>query len=156
MRQNGEPLIRRRISDDEAMRSMRGRNLRGATMGQFKPFRPRALVVEDEPLQRELLVALLEECDFDVLQCESAEAAELILQKVGSAIVFLFTDVNLAGSLTGAELATSAREQFPELRIVVTSGYDAPDMPDDVRFLPKPWFALDVLREAERTRAHFN
>lgn len=125
-------------------------------MGQSKPFRPRALVVEDEPLQRELLVALLEECDFDVLQCESAEAAELILQKVGNAIAFLFTDVNLAGRLSGADLAGMARQRFPELRIIVTSGYDAPEVPDGVRFLPKPWFALDVLREAERTRAHFN
>jgi DNA-binding LytR/AlgR family response regulator len=125
-------------------------------MAQSKPLRPRALIVEDDDLQRELLVALLEECDFDVMQCQSAEAAELILQKVGSAIAFLFTDVNLAGRENGAELAAAARARFPDLRIIVTSGHEAPDVPDGVRFLPKPWFALDVLREAERTRAHIH
>ena len=125
-------------------------------MGQSKPFRARALVVEDDELQRELLVALLEECDLDVMQCESAEAAELILQKIGGAVAFLFTDVNLAGRKNGAELAAMARSRFPNIRIVVTSGYEAPDVPSGVKFLPKPWFALDVLREAERSVAAFH
>ncbi|HSZ96819.1 MAG TPA: response regulator, partial [Bradyrhizobium sp.] len=30
-------------------------------MGQSKPFRPTALVVEDDPIQREMIVLLLEE-----------------------------------------------------------------------------------------------
>lgn len=125
-------------------------------MGQSKPFRPRALVVEDDELQRELIVALLEECDLEVMQCESAEAAELILEKIGSAVAFLFTDVQLAGSKNGAELAEMARQRFPNLRIVVTSGTELSDVPDDVTFLPKPWFALDILREAERSLAEFH
>jgi len=64
-----------------------------------------ALVVEDDVLQRASVAILLEESDMDVFQCESAEAAELVLEHVGSAICFLFTDVNLAGSMTGIELA---------------------------------------------------
>ena len=125
-------------------------------MGQSKPFRPRALVVEDDELQRDLLVALLEECNLEVVQCESAEAAELILQKIGGAVAFLFADVNLAGRKTGVELAAMARARFPNIRVVVTSGYSSPDVPSGVKFLPKPWFALEILREAEHSVAQFH
>jgi CheY-like chemotaxis protein len=38
-----------------------------------------ALVVEDDALQREFLCDLLRSENLDVIQCESAEAAELIV-----------------------------------------------------------------------------
>ena len=66
-------------------------------MGQSTPFRAKALVVEDDPMQREMIGLLLEESDFDVIECESAEAAELVLQRVADSLVLLMTDVNLAG-----------------------------------------------------------
>ena len=50
-------------------------------MGQSKPFRAKALIVEDDPMQRAMIGLLLEESDFDVIECESAEAAELVLQR---------------------------------------------------------------------------
>jgi two-component system, cell cycle response regulator CpdR len=46
-------------------------------MGQSKPFRSTALVVEDDEIQREMLVLLLAESDFDVIQCEPLESAAL-------------------------------------------------------------------------------
>jgi DNA-binding response OmpR family regulator len=46
-------------------------------MGQA--FKPIALVVEDDPDQRELLTVLLEESELHVFGCESAEAALRIL-----------------------------------------------------------------------------
>ena len=36
-------------------------------MGQSKPFRATALVVEDDPMQREMICLLLEESDMDVI-----------------------------------------------------------------------------------------
>ena len=47
------------------------------TMG--RAFKPIALVVEDDPDQRELLKVLLEEAELHVFACESAEAALRIL-----------------------------------------------------------------------------
>ena len=44
-------------------------------MGQATPYKPIALVVEDNALQREHAVVLLEECEMAVVQCDSAEAA---------------------------------------------------------------------------------
>ena len=40
-----------------------------------RAFKPMALVVEDDVLQRELVTALLEESEMGVIQCESAEEA---------------------------------------------------------------------------------
>ena len=65
-----------------------------------------ALVVEDDQIQRAMVAMLLEETDIQVIQCESAEAAELVLEKVGGCLCMVFTDVYLAGRMTGAELAT--------------------------------------------------
>jgi two-component system cell cycle response regulator CpdR len=119
-------------------------------MGQSKPFRATALVVEDDAMQREMLALLLEESEYDVIQCESAEAAELVLDRMGSMLSFLMTDVNLAGRMTGMDLAAIAHRRHPALDVVVTSGKPLNgSLPDGVKFWSKPWAALDVLREAE-------
>ena len=119
-------------------------------MGQSKPLRATALIVEDDPMQREMICVLLEESDYNVIQCESAEAAELVIDKVGGCLSFLMTDVNLAGRMNGVELAHIAKERNPLLDVVVTSvrPLSAP-LPDGAKFWAKPWAALDVLREAE-------
>jgi two-component system, cell cycle response regulator CpdR len=119
-------------------------------MGQEQ--RATALVVEDDQIQRSMIAMLLEETDIQVIQCESAEAAELVLERVGGCLCMMFTDVNLAGTMTGAELARKARQRFPDLKVIVTSGRNPPDLPEGTMFMPKPWRALDVVREAELSR----
>jgi CheY-like chemotaxis protein len=119
------------------------------TMGQSQPFKQVALVVEDDPLQRETIVTLLEESEMDVIQCESAEAAELVLEHVGGCLTTLLTDVNLAGSMDGIELAQIAHDRFPELRIIVISANPRVSrLPDGTQFIAKPWRPLELLREA--------
>ena len=58
-------------------------------MGQAHPYKKIALVVEDDPFQRETIVTLLEESEMDVIQCESGEAAELVLEHVGGCLTTL-------------------------------------------------------------------
>jgi two-component system cell cycle response regulator CpdR len=119
-------------------------------MGQSRPVHAIALIVEDDPMQREMICLLLEESDYRVIQCESAEAAELVIEKVGGCLSLLMTDVNLAGRMNGVDLAYVARRHNPKLDVVVTSGRPLPQpLPDGAKFWPKPWVALDVLREAE-------
>jgi DNA-binding NtrC family response regulator len=114
-----------------------------------------ALVVEDDCLQRASAALLLEQTEMDVFQCESAEAAELVLQKVGGDICFMITDVNpLGGSMTGAELAGLAASRYPKIKIVVTSGNRAPPLPSETIFMQKPWNSLDLLREAGEACHH--
>jgi two-component system cell cycle response regulator CpdR len=120
-------------------------------MGQSKPFRATALIVEDDPMQREMISLLLEESDFDVIQCESAEAAELVLQRRPENLVLLMTDVQLAGHMNGAELAHVAKKCNPDLDVIVTSGKPLDHvLPEGAQFWRKPWAPLDVIREAEK------
>jgi CheY-like chemotaxis protein len=121
-------------------------------MGQSMPFRAKALVVEDDQIQREMIGLLLEESDFDVIACDSAEAAEEVLQRVADSLALLLTDVNLAGRMDGVELAYVARKYNPELGVIVTSGKPlGRELPEGAKFWAKPWAPLDIIREAERT-----
>jgi two-component system, cell cycle response regulator CpdR len=126
-------------------------------MGQSNPVRATALVVEDDPMQREMMCVLLEESNYNVIQCESAEAAELVLDKCSNSLALMITDVSLAGRMNGVELAHIATSRNPSLDVVVTSGRDLPEpLPEGAKFWAKPWAALDILREAEfaRTALH--
>jgi len=120
-------------------------------MGQSKPFRATALVVEDDPMQREMICLLLEESDMDVIECESAEAAELVLEEAGASLVLMMTDVQLAGHKNGVELAHVAKKFNPDMDVIVTSGIPLrQELPDGAIFWTKPWAPLDVIREAEK------
>ena len=88
-------------------------------MGQSKPFRATALIVEDDPMQREMLCLLLEVSEVNVIECESAEA---VLQRTGGSLVLMMTDVQLAGNMSGVELAHIARRHNPDMGVIVTSG----------------------------------
>jgi two-component system, cell cycle response regulator CpdR len=122
-------------------------------MGQVKPFRPIALVVEDDPIQRETIALLLEETDYDVIQCEDAETAELVLKNRRAAL--LITDVSLVGAMTGIELVERARKLNPSLRVIVMSGRTLPGaLPDDVIFFAKPFYPVELIREVSAGRRH--
>jgi hypothetical protein len=63
----------------------------------------------------------------------------------------MMTDVQLAGSMNGVELAHIARKYNPAIGVIVTSGRPLHQaLPDGVQFWAKPWAPLDVIREAER------
>lgn len=118
-----------------------------------RALRPTALVVEDDDDQRWLVSALLEECDMQVVECTSGEAAAVVMDHLQDTLAMVFVDVNLAGRMNGVELARLARRRFPQAAVVVTSGTEVPTVPDDTVFMQKPWRALDVLRVAESARA---
>ena len=118
-------------------------------MGQSQPYKRIALVVEDDPLQRQTIVTLLEGSDMQIIQCESGEAAELVLEHVGDGLTMLLTDLNLAGTMDGIELAQIAHQRFPKLRIVIMSANPRVSrLPDGTSFIAKPWRPLELLREA--------
>jgi len=101
-----------------------------------------------------LAAALLEETDLSVVEMSSAEEALEYLRRHAEGVAFLFADVRLPCLMNGVDLARTVRLKWPWVRTVLTSGL-APegsleDVPPDVRFMPKPWRALEVLMEAER------
>jgi two-component system cell cycle response regulator CpdR len=122
-------------------------------MGQASPFKPIALVVEDDVSQRDLMVTLLEESEMGTIECESAEGAMRVLERMGNCVSIMFTDVNLTGNVDGVDLARFAKQCYPNIQVIVISGPAlTKDLPEGVTFMPNPWLAIDVLREAERLR----
>jgi len=104
-------------------------------------------------MQREMVTMLLQESEMGVIQCENAEAALDVLEKMGALLSMMFTDVNLTGQIDGVELAHFTHQHFPNIHVIVTSGRAlTKDLPDGATFMPKPWIALDLLREAERSQ----
>jgi DNA-binding NtrC family response regulator len=107
------------------------------------------LLVEDDPLQREIMSDLLRDEGFEVVECATAEAAELIVTSTGPELLALVTDQNLAGNMTGSDLAEYARERHPWLNIIVMSGTVVDRLPPRTVFLQKP-FAPRQLLDAVR------
>lgn len=118
-------------------------------MGQSKPIRPTAIVVEDDDIQREMLALFLEDNNFEVLQCEDAETAALALKAKHPSLVV--TDVNLVGKMDGVDLAYYAREHGSDARIIVISGNPLPrPLPPGATFFTKPVYPTVLLRESAR------
>jgi DNA-binding NtrC family response regulator len=107
------------------------------------------LLVEDDKLQREILADLLKNEGFEVIECTTAEAAELIIATTGTELRAIVTDHNLAGEMTGAALARYARCRQPGMTIVVMSGTTVKPLPANATFLQKP-FAPERLLEVVR------
>lgn len=105
------------------------------------------LLVEDEVLISHLVADWLCERGFAVHEVTTGDEA-LDYIGAGGAVDVLFTDVNLPGSMDGAQLAARVRALRPELPIVYASGrYNADDIaplvPRSV-FVPKPYDPADV------------
>jgi CheY-like chemotaxis protein len=105
------------------------------------------LLVEDEILISTLVAEWLGDSGFSVHEAKTADEALDYLDS-GAAVDVLFTDINLPGSMNGAELAQQARLRRPELPIVYASGrYRASDIGPLVPralFMPKPYNENDV------------
>ena len=103
------------------------------------------LLVEDDAFQREALADLLKDEGFEVIECTTAEAAELIIASTGPELRALVTDHNLAGAMSGAALAQYARHRYPHMNIVIMSGTTVQPMPVNTTFLQKPFTPARLL-----------
>jgi CheY-like chemotaxis protein len=114
----------------------------------------KALIVEDDKEVRALATALLEETDLAIVEASSGEEALHYLHHHADEVAPLFTDVRLSCLMSGVDLARIVKLKWPWISTVLTSGAPLDDDHDralrDVRFMPKPWRALDVLMEAEK------
>jgi CheY-like chemotaxis protein len=104
------------------------------------------LLVEDDPLQREVFADVLKGEGFEVVECTTAEAAELVIATSGTELRAVVADQNLEGRMLGSELAAFAYGMFPRLNFVLISGNEPPRcLPRNARFLRKPFTPEDLL-----------
>lgn len=114
-----------------------------------EPIMSTILVVEDDTIVRMLIVDVLEELEFKVLEADGSEAALKLIEDTGQTIDLLMTDVGLPG-MDGKELAARARELRPALPILFASGYaESLEVPVGMSVIGKP-FSIDKLRDKVR------
>jgi len=107
---------------------------------------PTILVVEDDDIVRMLIVDVLEELEYRVLEADGCEQALEFLRNQAQPIALMMTDVGLP-VMDGRELAKQALEIRPQLPVLFASGYaESIDVPDGMAVIGKP-FSIDQLRD---------
>ena len=109
------------------------------------------LLVEDDPVMREMVSEILCQSGYMVLTAASAPQALKTWEKFKRLIDLLLTDVLIPCRSTGLELARKFRQSKPKLRIVFTSGFGPEICAGDPAmasgwFLPKPFSQAALLR----------
>jgi CheY-like chemotaxis protein len=112
------------------------------------------LVVEDEPLLREVICEDLRDAGFRVDEAQDGDTA---LDKLPGGFDLLLTDIRLPGRLSGWDIAERAREVHPTIRVVYVTGYtpQVPRMVPGARLIAKPCTGrqlLAVIRELDPER----
>ena len=104
------------------------------------------LVVEDDGIVRMLMVEVLEDLGYKVIEAADATSALVILNDSATPLDLLMTDVGLP-DMSGQDLAGKAREIRPLLPVLFASGYaDSLSVPEGMHSIGKP-FSIDQLRD---------
>nr|WP_288355557.1 PAS domain-containing sensor histidine kinase [uncultured Pseudomonas sp.] len=81
----------------------------------------RILVVEDDQVVRMLMIEVLEELGYQLIQASDAQSALGLLEQ-HAPLDLLLTDVGLPG-MNGRQLADAARQRQPGLKVLFATGY---------------------------------
>ncbi|WP_210485320.1 PAS domain S-box protein [Microvirga antarctica] len=119
-------------------------------IGDFRGRGELILVVEDDARVRRMTMARLRELGYRVLDAPDGPSALAILQGHRN-VQLLFTDMIMPGGMTGADLAAVARESWPSIKVLLTSGYAEPDVVQrghatEARWLKKPYAKAELAR----------
>jgi CheY-like chemotaxis protein len=109
------------------------------------------LVAEDELLVRMLVVDLLTDAGFQVVEAGHAAEALIALESGTWRIHLLFTDINMPGTMDGLELAHHVRAKWPHIALLIASGEAKPvpsSLPVGSVFLAKPYLPDHVVGHA--------
>jgi CheY-like chemotaxis protein len=111
------------------------------------------LLVEDEPVLRDLAHLILEECGYNVHDAGSGPEALDVWDRHQDEIDLLLTDMVMPENVSGVELAEKLLAQKPTLKIVFVSGYTVDDVStaflrknNHAHFLQKPYNRTNLSR----------
>jgi len=95
----------------------------------------RLLLVEDDARVADIAVELLEGLGLEVITADTGPRALEALE--AERFDLMLSDVVMPGGMTGIELARRCARDYPEMRIVLTSGYAGDDV--DQALAEAPW-----------------
>jgi len=119
-------------------------------MNSYSHQLPVVLLVEDEPLVRMAAADDLQDAGFHVLEAANADVALAVLESCSNDVQVLFTDIDMPGSMNGLDLAENVQQRWPHISLLISSAYHRPGLetlPDDGRFVPKPYCSDDVVQQ---------
>ena len=109
------------------------------------------LLVEDEPMLRELAKIILNDYKYHVLEAATGVEALKVWHEHHGQVDLLLTDMVMPEGMTGRELAVQLKKRKPDLKVIYTSGY-SPDSggrdigQTDTVFLAKPYLPPQLAR----------
>ena len=80
------------------------------------------LLVEDEPLIREIMAESLEDAGFEVIRAATGDEAILMIHESKLTITALVTDFHMPGGADGSDVASCIRQKWPRMPVVIASG----------------------------------
>ncbi|MFN8637562.1 MAG: PAS domain S-box protein [Chloroflexota bacterium] len=110
----------------------------------------RCLVVDDEPQLARMLATMLDRLGHSAITASSGEAALELLE--AEPVDLLVTDVGMGPSMNGWELVERARGRYPDLQMMLATGWGASITPEQARahgllaVLSKPYRQADLRR----------
>jgi PAS domain S-box-containing protein len=108
------------------------------------------LAVEDNADLRRVVVRQLTDLGYRVLEADHAAAAVKALES--QPVDLLFTDIVMPGGVNGYDLARSAASRWPEMKVLLTSGFPEAKLngnggpPLNMRLLMKPYRKEELAR----------
>jgi CheY-like chemotaxis protein len=108
------------------------------------------LIVEDEPDLLDVASALFISMGYDVMTAASGQDAMNLL--ASRDVDILFTDIVMPNGPNGIELAEFTRENYPNIKVMLASGYPQPALKLDQSrlgeyiFVSKPYRLSDLAR----------
>jgi DNA-binding NtrC family response regulator len=105
---------------------------------------PTVLVLEDDAELRFLLSDTLRDTGFRVVETSRADET-LTHLRAPNDVRLVFADIKVPGSLDGHGLAHILQQEFPAIKIILTSEYMKEPIPPGVLFLRKPYILSRVI-----------
>ncbi len=124
----------------------------GAEAGSPEAGRRNVLLVEENTQVGEFATQLLDDLGYTTTWAPNPQAALQILEEDASRFDTVFSDIVMPG-MNGVELGHEIRRRWPDLRVVLTSGYShvlANGGAEDFRLLHKP-YSVEGLSKALRS-----
>ena len=114
------------------------------------------LIIDDEPAVREAAADILEEAGVEILLAADGQAGLALYRENTAVVDLILLDLTMPG-LNGEETLHALRHLTPNLRIVLSSGYNQIDLSQHLlqqrhtSFLPKPYTAAALIHALQET-----
>jgi signal transduction histidine kinase/HAMP domain-containing protein/ActR/RegA family two-component response regulator len=115
------------------------------------------LIVEDEPVLRDMAHVILQECGYRIFEASSGREALSVWDRHQTSIDLVLTDVVMPEGISGMDLAQRLLSLKPKLKVVFASGYSMDNLDTafvrngHAAFLQKPYTHITLakaIREA--------